>query len=128
MASFKNVRIQWGVSGSSCSALGTFFPQSRDHTKKSDKEEVRNGEGCIEQVTYYNKTEEATFVYVPKGSGTGGNLPVSLPEVGTTVTVADANGYDAITGSNWIIDELSTQGSNTGAMRETAKLVRYELI
>jgi hypothetical protein len=126
MPTYKGVKVNFGVS-SSLAAVGTFSLQSRDHTKKSDKEENRGSQGDVEQVTYYNQTEEATFTYIRKdGSASGGNLTISATvDPGTSVTVADANNYNVITGSTWIVEEVSTQGSNTGALRETLRLMRY---
>lgn len=120
----KGVKVQFSVSGSSVTELGTFLLQSRDHTKSADKEEVRDGSGDVSSVVWYGHKEEATFVYVPSGTGSGTNLAVSLPDIGTDATVVDSNGYNPITGS-WSVDDISTQGSNTGALRATAKLVRY---
>jgi hypothetical protein len=122
----KGVKIQFSVSGSGITEQGTFLLQSRDHQKKADKDESRAGNGSVAQVTWYNPMEEATFTYIPYGSGTGTNLAVALPNIGDTATVTDNNGYNPITGS-WFVDDVSTQGSSTGALRVTTKLIKYEL-
>jgi hypothetical protein len=129
MPTLKGVKVQWSVSGSTCATIGSWSLQGRDHSRTADLEENRNSEGEIEQVAVYNPTEEASFTFYRKESGSGGNMAIAaLTAAGTMVTIADANGYNAVTGSNWMVIDHSTQGSNTGVLKETLKLKKYPLI
>jgi hypothetical protein len=100
--------------------------QTRDHTYLSEKEVIRNGTGESVAKIYYDPTQEATFTYVATGAS-GGAVSVTVPTIGDFATVTD-NGYTAIAATTWLVDEVSTAGSNTGAVRVTVKLTKYPSI
>lgn len=125
---YKGVGCHWGV-GSTTYTLTNGKLQTRDHGKKSEKESIKDADGVTVNVTYYDPNEEATFEVVTTGSaGTGNVIPV-IPACGDVVTFTDAV-YTAISGSAtgtnvWLVDDVSTKGSNTAALRVTVKCIRY---
>lgn len=125
---YKGIGIHWGV-GSTTYTLTNGKLQTRDHTKKSEMETVKDADGVTVQKTFYDPSEEATLEVVITGSAGTGNVTPVLPACGDIVTLTDTT-YLAISGSAtgtnvWMVDDVSTKSSNTSAMRATFKLTRY---
>lgn len=119
---YRGVGVCWGVGTTAVSTV-TGALQTRDHTLRADMDETRNGEGVVVQKTYYNPTEEASFEFVASGTN-GGTVTPTLPAIGSLLTVTDTV-YTPISGSAWLVDEVSTAGSNTSAVRITLRMTKY---
>jgi hypothetical protein len=125
MALYHGIGVNFGLSSSLTDISGAF--QTRDHSYQSGNEIINNGQGDPIEKTYHGQYETATFEYVATGTGPGGAVTVTLPSQGLTLTVTDTL-YGQIAGSSWLVEKVSTKGSNTTAVRVTCDLVRYPLI
>ena len=125
---YKGVGCHWGV-GSTTYTLTNGRLQSRDHSRRSEMETIKDAEGVTIGKYFYDQNESATFEAVITGSaGSGVAVPI-LPAVGDAVTLTDTN-YIAISGSTtglnvWLVQDVATKSSNTSAMRITFELVRH---
>jgi len=125
MATYHGVGVNFGVSSSFSGVTGAF--QTRDHSIQSGNEIIANGIGDPVNKTYYGQYETATFEYVATGAGPSGTVAVTYPTQGSTLTITDTV-YTQISGSSWLVDKVSTKGSNTTSVRVTCELTRYPLI
>ena len=121
MPNYRGVGINFGISSSLASITGAM--QTRDHSYKSETEMIKNGGGDTVAKVYFDFSEEATFTYVATGAS-GGAVTVTTGSIGALMTVTDST-YPAIAGTSWLVDDVSTAGSNTGAVKVTMKLSRY---
>jgi len=124
----KGVGCHWGV-GSTTYTLTNGKLQTRDHTRKSEMETVRDADGITVNKTYYDPNEEGTLEFVITGSAGTGNAAPVLPSIGDVVTLTDSV-YTQVSGSAtglnvWLVEDCSTKSSNTSCMRATFKLQRY---
>ena len=133
--SFRGTNIEFGIKGTTLTGSligGTLKLQSRDHTRQSDADEVRDEEGIVVQKSYYNQNEAVQVEYVVTGgtgtdAGTLAAASLTIPTPGSRCTLANAR-YTLCDGSNWFVSEsgASTRGSNTGALRVTIPLEKFE--
>ena len=123
---YKGVGVHWGVTSTGATAFGTMRLQTRDHTRKTESELVKDADGVTVSKVFYDPTAEATFEYVATAASGGAAAP-TLPACGDVITVTDAV-YTQIAGTNWLCDEVSTKSSNTSAMRVTVKCTQYPAI
>ena len=107
MATFRGIGVSFGISSSLASITGAF--QSRDHTYRSEAEMIKSAQGETVAKVYYDFSEEASFSWVATGAS-GGAITVTLPTIGTLLTVTDAH-YTQIAGTTWLVDDVSTAGS-----------------
>lgn len=123
MATVHGVGISWGVDSTVVGVNGAF--QSRDHTYSAESELIKDGGNTTVSKVYWDAKETAIFTYVAiqPGAYPNGDATVSIPYLAQFVTVYDGR-YPAING-NWLVDEISTQGSNTSAVRVSLTLSRY---
>src|ERR1017187_3384799 len=119
---YHGVGVNFGISSSLANVTGLF--QTRDHVNTSDVDLVRSGTGDVVEKTYYNLYETGNFDYVASGTGPSGIVAVTLPTVGTLLTITDTV-YTAIAGTSWLIDKASSKSSNTTAMKISLDLTRY---
>jgi len=123
---YKGVGCHWGVgSTTAVVAFGTFKLQTRDYTRKSEMETIRDYEGTTVSKIYYDPTEEATFEYVVTAAS-GGVAAPTLPAIGDVITVVDT--VSGVGGTSWLCDDVSTKSSNTSCMRVTVKMTKYPSI
>jgi hypothetical protein len=120
----KGVGVHWGVSSTGIAGLGTFTLTSNDHGRQAARDSIQDPTGFTVNVTYYDYMESANLSVVITGSLGSGNVTPSLPEIGDVVTITDSV-YTALSGSNWLLDSVSTSRSNTSAMRASYGLTRY---
>lgn len=121
MPIYRGVGVNFGISSSLANITGAF--QTRDHSYRADNEVIANGGGDAVAKVYYNNSEEATFTYVATGTS-GGAVAVTVPTIGSLLTITD-NSYSAIAATSWLVDDVSTAGSNNGAVRCTLRLTKY---
>lgn len=124
---YRGVGCHWGVGSSTGVLVGKL--QTRDHTRKSDKDTIRDADGVEVSAIYYDPNEEATFEAVVTGSAGVGDATPTMPANGDVVTITDTK-YTQISGSAtgtnvWLVDDVSTKSGNTSAMRISLKLSRY---
>jgi len=126
MAVFHGIAVNFGVSSSLASVTGLF--QTRDHNYRVSDELIMDGLGTYQTKNYYAFVEEANFEYVATGNGTAsGTATVLMPSASAQLTVTDTQ-YTQIAGTTWLVDDVSTKGSNTTSVRVTCKLSRYPSI
>jgi hypothetical protein len=125
MAIYHGVGVNFGISSSLAAVTGAF--QTRDHNYESGAEIIANGSGDTVEKTWYDVRQTATFEYVSTGAGPGGSVAVTMPTIGSILVVSDT-GYTQIANSYWLVDKVSTKGSNTSAVRVTVNLTYYPLI
>lgn len=121
------VSVAFGISSTSFSGsgIGTFKLQSRNHSKKAKKEDVADATGATVQRTYYDPSEEATLEYIQFAANNAAlTAALVTPAIGAIVTITDTS-YTEIAGTNWMVDDVSSAGSNTSATKITLKLERF---
>jgi len=125
---YKGVGVTWGTSSTTFSTgMGTFYLQSRDHSKKAENKSIKDGNGETRGKVFFDQTEEASFEYIPISSGTvNGSLVPTIPAIGDLFTVSDSI-YTAIAGV-YLVEDISTKSSNNGALKATVKLMKYPYI
>lgn len=126
---YHGVGIIFGASGSVSTLNGKM--QTFDHKLSAESEWIIDELGNKVGKTYYGENETATFTAI--ATGTSGSATVTKPTVGTKITVgqiADGAGdtYTAISGSNWLVDNVTVNGSNTSYVRITVELSRSPYI
>lgn len=123
---YHGVKVHWGTTSTGVTTvIGTFALQGRDHNLGSDADVIQNGNGFALGKTYFNHNEAGTFDYIPYTAATpAGDLTPTIPAVGTMIVVTDTV-YTAISGSQWMVDSISTKSSNTAAMRVSLGISRY---
>lgn len=125
MAKFHGVGVNFGVSSSLAGVTGAF--QTEDNTDASSNEKIMDGGGTFQNASYYGFFQEATFEYVATGAGPSGTIAVTKPAVGDILVVTNTT-HTQIAGTNWIVENVDTKGSNTTAHRVTVKLWRADAI
>lgn len=121
---YKGVGVNFGISSSVSNVTGAF--QTFDHTFKMETSLLKNGQNQTISKIYSDDSEEATFEYVATGTS-GGSVTIVKPTVSDTLTITDPQ-YGAISGSNWLVDEVSVKASNNDKKKVSLKLSRYPLI
>jgi hypothetical protein len=101
--------------------------QSLDFTRKSQKEQTKDGNGNTAGVAYYDHEDSATIDFVFSGSTTAiGNttmLETAVPTPGALATLTDTS-FTALT-KTLLVDEFSVTRGNTKAMMAKVSLSRY---
>jgi hypothetical protein len=123
MPTYRNLAVNWGVN----STLNTvsWSMQSRDHGYKSESETIKDGQGATVAKVFFDPSEEVTFTGVVVAAlSSSGSAPVVIPVIGSLASITDVS-YPNITGSTWIVEDVNTKGSNTEALKVTAKATRY---
>ena len=113
--------ILWGVNSTvaTLTGLGALtLLESRDHSAEADKDEVRDVNGNVKTVTYYNKRDTASLRFAVAQTYVS-----FLPSIGATLAITDA-AYVPM-GQTWIVDKVATQATNTKALMATLDLIRY---
>lgn len=120
---YRGVGVHWGVGTTTAIvAFGTFKLQTRDYSKKSEMETLKDSTGVTVAKIYYDPTEEATFEYIPSAAS-GGVAAPTLPAIGDLITVVDT--VSGVAGTTWLCDDVSTKSSNTSCMRVTVRMTKY---
>lgn len=126
---YNGVAMDFGAGDATITAItnkiGTFKVQSWDYSNKAKKEPVAGADGNTVSVTYYDPTAEASFEYIPSGTGLANAIAqVILPPIGTICTVTSTN-YTAIAGTNWIVEDAAIKATNTKNKVISLKLCQY---
>lgn len=122
---YNGTAINFGVAGLAMSGtgVGTFILQDNDHQMKRDLDSVRDATGAEVQHTWYNPTQEATFTYIPSGTGLANAITeTTLPDIGTIVTISACTSYPALVATNWEVTDSKLKRTNTKAAAITLTL------
>ena len=123
--SLKGVGLNFGISGSITNVTGAF--QSRGHTFMKEKDTIKDGFGETVTKFYYDATEKANYTYFATGTSNSDAVVVVMPAIGDFVTITDTR-YGQISGSNWLVDDVNTDNTNTSAIKVTLDLWRKSTI
>ena len=121
MATIHGLGVNFGIGSDMQYVVGAW--QSREHTMSAKSEEVTDGGETTVGKVYWNYYDSATFTYVVTSATQTQYAAVYMPTVGQSCTITDGQ-YPNIVGK-WLVDEISSNSSNTTAMRITVKLIRY---
>lgn len=126
---YLGVNINWAIGLTDYTITGVgMHVQSSDTSLNYEKYEVKNQRGAVVGVVYYNPTDTATIEYIVTASGAAsGNAALTYPTHGTKITVG-ASSDDPLSGSNWLVDDVSVRRTNTDAAKINLKLMRYKNI
>lgn len=125
MATIKGVGVNFGVDSTTIGSVKGLF-QDRKLDKRASNATAQDGDGDTVTKVYYDYQDGATFTYVPTGSKAT-NVSITdpdLPTVGGFVTVTDASNT-FISGSNWLIDDVSVNSTNTSITTVSLTLTKY---
>jgi len=122
MATINGVGVQWAISSSVVGVTGSI--QTRDHEINAESEVIYNQQGEVIGKDYFTKSEAATFTFVVTGAASSATVSFTAPEIGTKLSIADPI-YTPIAHTTWLLDNVSTAGTNKGALRVTYKMSYY---
>ena len=125
---FVGVGILWGFPGgptNTLTGLGVLTElQSSDFGSKAQKDQIKDSTGNTSAVVYSDHEYSLKWDFVLTSSTNSGSLTVaSLPAIGSTLAVTDANFSVATT--TWLVDDITVSRGNTKAAMATISLSRY---
>lgn len=143
MATFKGLACFWGVDGITYTGFGTTTnatrqTQSADLTVTSDRKEIRDGDGCVKAIVYYNHNRTLDLEITPTGTtqtlAAKASDETILP-AGTKLVVEnaanDGDEIDAAEGSGaagaYIVQESSLSRSNESEAKISVSLYRNDV-
>lgn len=143
MATFKGLACFWGVDGITYTGFGTTSgasrqTQSADLTVTSDRKEIRDGDGCVKSIVYYNHNRTLDLEITPTGTSQALAATASdetiLP-AGTKLVVTnaanDGDEIDSSTGDGaagaYIVQESSLSRSNESEAKISVSLYRNDI-
>lgn len=143
MATFKGLACFWGVDGITYTGFGTTADTSRqtqsaDLTVTSDRKEIRDGDGAVKAMVYYNHNRTLELEITPTGTTQAKAATASdetiLP-AGTKLVVAnaanDGDEIDAGEGAGaagaYIVQESSLSRSNESEAKISVSLYRSDV-
>lgn len=143
MATFKGLACFWGVDGITYTGFGSTSgasrqTQSADLTVTSDRKEIRDGDGCVKSIVYYNHNRTLDLEITPTGTSQALAATASdetiLP-AGTKLVVAnatdDGDEIDSDTGAGaagaYIVQESSLSRSNESEAKISVSLYRNDI-
>jgi hypothetical protein len=125
---FVGVGVLWGFPGgptNTLTGLGVLTQlQSSDFGSKAQKDQIKDTVGNTSAVVYSDHEYSLKWDFVLTSSTNTGNLTVaSLPAIGSTLAVTDANFTPASV--TWLCDDITVSRGNTKAAMATISLSRY---
>ena len=143
MATFKGLACFWGVDGITYTGFGTTSgasrqTQSADLTVTSDRKEIRDGDGCVKSIVYYNHNRTLDLEITPTGTTQALAATASdetiLP-AGTKLVVAnatdDGDEIDSAEGAGaagaYVVQESSLSRSNESEAKISVSLYRNDI-
>lgn len=128
MATTQGTAIVWGTSatdatGFTAAVSGSLTFTAEDWSQEKDKVEVKNGNGEIVTVYYYNPRETVGLKCYPSGANAS---PTATPVIGEKVSVAAATDSDIA--GDFICDSVSKARSQDGIVEFDISLIAYDNI
>ena len=127
MAVTQGTAIVWGTAStdvvSTAIATGTVSVTGEDFAREADKHEIRDANGSISTIYYYNQRSTLSLKVYPSGSSADAD---SLPALGEKVTIT-ASGDSNIAG-DWICDSVSKSRKVDGIVEFDLGLTSYTAI
>ncbi len=127
---FVGVGLLWGFPGgptNTLTGLGVLTQlQSSDFGSKAQKEQIKDTNGNTSAVAYTDHEYSLKWDFVMTGttsSSGGSNTFTSLPAIGATIAVTDAN-FTPVS-ATWIVEDISVSRGNTKAAMASISLARY---
>ena len=125
MATTQGTAIVWGVSttnmtGFSAAVSSGYTFTGEDWANEKDKVEVKDGDGEIKTVYYYNSRATLGLKCYPSGSSASAT---STPVIGEKVAVSSATDSDI--NGDWICDSVSKARSQDGIVEFDLGLIQY---
>lgn len=126
---FQGVGILWGFPGGptgTITGMSTAMTQLQalEFTSRSQKEQIKDGNGNTSALAYTDHEDSATIDFVfSTGTGSGAATLTAAPAAGALVTLTDSN-FTPLT-KTLVLDEFSVSRGNTKAMMAKVTLSRY---
>jgi len=150
MATFKGLACFWGVDGITYTGFGTTSgatrqTQSADLTVTSDRKEIRDGDGCVKSIVYYNHNRTLDLEITPTGTSqalaatasdetimpAGTKLIVRTTATGQSTGTGDGSEIDSDTGDGaagaYVVQESSLSRSNESEAKISVTLYRNDV-
>ncbi len=124
MAKYTGVGVNFGIDSSIGGVNGLF--QTREHSYTCNNEDVLDAGNTTVGKCYWDFKEIATFTYVAFQYANSPSINVDMPTLGGLAYVSD-NQYTNIAGT-WIVENITTESSNSTAVRVKVTLARYPKI
>jgi hypothetical protein len=118
------INLRWALGSTNVTVTGvTGVFQDGETTFKMEKNTVKDQRGVTATVTYFDPTTECNFSWYSSDTNpASGSAGVTLPSVGTTVTIVSTGPGS---GSIWLVDEASATETNTEATKCKMKATAY---
>lgn len=125
MATTQGTAIVWGVSatdltGFTAAASGGYTVTGEDHASEADKVELKDRNGEIKSIYFYNSRSSLSLKCYPSGSSASAT---ALPSIGELVTVTSSTDSDIA--GNWICDSVSKARQTDGIVEFSIGLISY---
>ena len=117
-----SVGIRWGLQGVASTTWTNAIMQSTDSEVKAEESEIKNSVGETVALYLYNKTREVSFTFYVGGASNSTASAIEAPAVGDVITVS---GGSNVSGSAWIAKSVSTNSTNTDAVKIVVKATEY---
>ena len=126
MATTQGTAIVWGVSstdmtGFTAAVTGGYTFTGEDVSFENDKVELKDRNGEIKSVYYYNGRKTLSLKCYPSGASADAT---ALPTIGEMVTVASSTDSDIA--GNWIAESVSKARTQEGIVEFDLTLVDYD--
>ena len=118
----------WGISttnmtGFTAAVSGAYTFTGEDFASEADKVELKNGNGEITSVYWYNGRSTLSLKCYPSGASASAT---ALPTIGEKVTVTCAG--DSMIAGDWICDSVSKSKKQDGVVEFDIGLIYYDNI
>jgi hypothetical protein len=138
MATFKGLACFWGVNGMTYTGFGSIAgqTQSANLSVQSDMKEIRDGDGDVKAMVYYNHNRTLDLEITPTGTSQANARTCSNDHIlpsGTKLIVIDSEGaeVDSDTGGGsageYLVQNSSLSRSNDSEARITVSLYRNDI-
>ena len=137
MATFKGLACFWGVNGITYTGFGAIAgqTQSANLSVQSDMKEIRDADGDIKAMVYYNHNRTLDLEIIPTGDSQANAKVCSnnhiLPSGTKLTVVSDGDEMDSATGGGsaveYLVQNSSLSRSNDSEARITVSLYRNDV-
>jgi len=126
MATTQGTAIVWGVSstnmtGFTAAVSGAYTFTGEDHASEADKVELKDANGEIKSIYFYNGRSTLSLKCYPSGASASAT---SLPAIGELVTVTSSTDSDVA--GDWICDSVSKSRKQDGIVEFDVGLISYD--
>jgi hypothetical protein len=125
----QGIGLRWGADAT-CTAFATSYSvQKYSVNSKGEKKLLKNNNGETVSWVGYDPVREITTDFVFTSATATASASCNPPVFGQKITISCPSGADnSVTGSNWIVEDITVSADNDGWTNCTLKACAYPLI